>query len=335
MKELINRWNSEQGKALLAEIIKNISMGIPLESIIGLNKYLGRWDLRGAKLSKIETKQKIESGKYDFIKTTGTFRVKNITLESIDFSFADISYSVFENTILRDCLFDNLKGKELRFIACHIENCSFFKSNISYSFINENVGSNSGHIKNVKFVQTNLAESIFYFPIVEDCIFSDCNLIATNFDGSRMKNCKFIGKVDSAFFNGYSLNANKSVLLFFNKINPMNFLNPMENIDFSEAQLIGVTFKNGIDLSKCKFPKNENYIVIKNANKTFLKAKEKISIEWDGEDKRIALYMIEKVYYTNEYFNQSICIIDKYLIIEQFGEIFADKLFHLIADLNV
>lgn len=331
---LTNRWKSKEGQLRLEEIINNLIKGIPLSSIKGLEKYCGRWDFRGAKLSVIEKEQKIETEGHSFVKKTGSLKIKNTTIESVDFSFADISYSLFEKSIIKDCLFEETIAKEIRIVACEVLDCVFRKSNFSYSYLNENIGSNSGSFINVQFIETNFKESIFYFPIVENCVFADCNLRATNFDGSRMKNCTFIGKVDSPWFSGFSINAHKSVLGIFNRVDPKQYPNPMENVDFSKAVLTGVAFRNGIDLSKSKFPKDESYLIVRNIKKTFLTAKEKISKEWEGEDRRIGLHMIENVYYTKDYHNQSMSVIDRYLLLEQFGESFANRFFKLINTLN-
>lgn len=104
----------------------------------------------------------------------------------------------------------------------------------------------------------------------------------------------------------------------------------MEDIDFSAAVLIGVAFRNGINLSSCKFPKDGNCLVVNNIEYTFLMAKEYICNNWDGDDKRIALHMIENVYYTKDYYSQDMTVIDKYILLDQFGERFANRFFELI-----
>lgn len=329
-KELTNRWNTKEGKLLLDKIFNCLTKGITLSSVDGVKKHKGRWDLRGAVLSLIEKKQKIEADGHAFIKKTGSLKVGETELNSIDFSFANISYSVFEKTVIKDCIFEETIAKEMRFIACEINGCIFKKANLSYSYLNQNIGENSGSFINTKFIETNLKECIFYFPIIKDCDFFDCNLMATNFDGSRMQYCKFAGKVDSPLFNGYSLNAHKSILGIFNRVNPKQYPNLMEDIDFSAAVLIGVAFRNGINLSSCKFPKDGNCLVVNNIEYTFLMAKEYICNNWDGDDKRIALHMIENVYYTKDYYSQDMTVIDKYILLDQFGERFANRFFELI-----
>src|SRR5690554_5840592 len=124
--------------------------------------------------------------------------------------------------------------------------------------MNENIGRNSGSFKKTEFIETNLEECSFCFPLIEHCFFKNCKLYATNFNGSRVSNSKFAGLLDSPIFCGHPKRINKSLFLLFNRINPKGYFNPMLNVDFSEAKLIGVSFINEIDLNKCIFPNDKN-----------------------------------------------------------------------------
>jgi uncharacterized protein YjbI with pentapeptide repeats len=333
-KELIRRWEGASGESRLKEVIIELSKGGRLSSLSWLDKYQDRWDLRGAKLSVLASEKKIASGVYGFVKKTGSLKLRECVLEDVDFSFADISYSSFEKITFKNCVFEETIGKEIRVVASVFEDTLFKKSNFSYSSMNENVGVDSGAFINVRFEQTNLKESFFCFPIIQNCNFDDCNLMAVDFDGSRLNNCRFKGKIDSAWFGGYSLRANKSNFGIFNQVDPKRYPNPMINVDFSEAVLIGVSFRNKIDISKCIFPKDPNFLLIQDVHYVFAKAKEEIIEKWDGEDKRIGIHMIDNVYYTQAYHLQKMTVIDKYILVEQFGEDFAGRFWALISSFN-
>ncbi|MEM6360289.1 MAG: hypothetical protein AAF731_09370 [Bacteroidota bacterium] len=49
-KELTNRWKSSEGQHILSEVLSKLSTNKSLDAIKGLEKYAGRWDLRGAAL---------------------------------------------------------------------------------------------------------------------------------------------------------------------------------------------------------------------------------------------------------------------------------------------
>lgn len=313
-QELVKRWNSPEGQALLNGIKKCLSCKIPLSSVAGLQKYLGRWDLRGAKLSEINDERKIEAGGHSFIQKFGSLKVRSSIIESVDFSFSDISYSVWEKCNISNCLFEEVSAKEIHIVASNFLNCNFKKANLAYSYMNKNIGTDSGSYIGVSFDEANLSECIFCFPIIKNCRFLNCNLKATNFDGSRMENCQFIGEVNSPWFRGYSTTAQKSLLGLFNKVDTKKYPNRMQNVDFSEAKLIGVSFSNSIDLSKCIFPEDNDYIIINNLKYTMEKARYIIESEWQGEDKRRGMLLIESVYFKKDKQDQSKDIIDTFPI---------------------
>jgi hypothetical protein len=88
----------------------------------------------------------------------------------------------------------------------------------------------------------------------------------------------------------------------------------MENVDFSNAKLIGITFSNRIDLSKCKFPQNENYLFISDLKKTISTAIEKINSDWsDNYERETAINIIKYVHYTLDKQDQKNDFIDLYL----------------------
>lgn len=333
--QLIKRWKTEEGKLLLESVKRALEKGNSLEDLKKIEKYNGRWDLRGAELSTLKKETRIESSGHSFSQKEGSLKLKKAKLENIDFSYCNVKYSLIERCFVSNCIFKETKAQELYIIASDFINCCFEKSDISHSFLNENIGKNSGSFKNTEFIETNLKECSFSFPIVEQCSFENCNLYATNFNGSRFFDTKFKGVIDSPWFSGYATNINKSILGIFNSISPKNYPNKMINVDFSEAKLIGVSFINGVDLNNCKFPNNENYILIKDIKKTFSKAREVINNEWPTDYKRIANNLIDNLYLATNKQNQSMDLVDQYLLTDD-GKMkeFGEKLFNLIKSLR-
>ena len=332
-KELINRWNSKEGKLLLDRIVNCLTKGKRLSSIYGLEKHKERWDIRGAVLSTIIKEQKIQADGHGFIKKTGSLKIEETVLESIDFSFSDISHSNWQKCVFKKCLFEEVRAKEIKLAACDIEDCVFVKSNLSYSYLNENIASNSGSYLRCHFKETDLSESIFCFPIIKECVFENCKLVATNFDGSRLFNCRFLGEVNSPWFRGYSTTANKSILGIFNRINVKNYRNEMKNIDFSNSKLIGVSFSHEINLQNCTFPKSDQYIFIENLKDTMRKTRAIIESNWEGEYRREGLLLIDNVYFKKDKHDQSDDFIDTHPIASsdlQFDRVF----FNLIKYCN-
>ena len=335
-KELVNRWKTSEGQQLLFSILSNLKKNKPLDKIKGLEKYAGRWDLRGAILSILKTENKIQGEGTSFTQKYGSLKLKKTVIESVDFSYADISYSWWQECQVSNCLFEDTKACELHVYATDFTNCTFRKVNFTYSDLNRNIGKKSGSFKGSYFIDCNLKECILSFPNIENCRFENCNFIATNFDGSRFKDCKFIGKVDSSWFSGYSTTAQKSIFGIFNRVNPRDYPNLMENVDFSEAELVGVSFINGIDLSECTFPHDDKrYLLIENLDRVYPNIKKIIDKEWAGEEKRKGLAFIDVVLYKPNYHNQKMDLVDKMLLTDQGKDSeFGEKFFNLLKRVN-
>lgn len=328
--QLIKRWKTEEGKKLLQSIICSLQEGRSLD-VLKIAKYNGRWDLRGAELSVLKKEKKIETSGHSFSQKLGSLKLKKVYLQSIDFSYSNISYAWIEKCIISNCIFKETKAKELHIIATEFSNTIFEKADLSYSFLNENVGSDSGIYRNTTFTETNLKECSFCFPFIEDCLFDNCLLYATNFNGSRFSRSKFIGEVNGPIFSGYPQRINKSLFGIFNRVNEKDFFNKMNNVDFYEAQMIGVSFINGIDLNKCVFPNSENYIIVKDIHTTFSKVKETVNKDWSLEERRIANNLIDNLYLSENRLHQKMDLIDKFSLIDN-GKMqeFGEKFFNLI-----
>jgi hypothetical protein len=335
--DLVKRWNTKEGKAMLSNIINVLEKGGALDSINGLQQIDGRWDLRGATLSTLKSENVLKIDQYKYSQKRGSLRLRNVVIQSIDFSFGDVSYSVFEKCTFTDCVFREVNGPGLKVIASDFEACEFIKCNFQYSFMNENIGSNSGQYRNVQFIETDLTECVFYFPIIDNCVFANCDLRATNFDGSRFSDTKFIGKIDSSWFHGHSILAHKTMLGLFNRIQPLDFPNKMLRVDFTEAELSGVTFAHSIDLSACIFPANsERYLLIENLSDVYQAAKDIIVREWKGEDERKGISFIDQILFQGSHQKQKIDLVDKDLLTDGNADVvFGEKLFLLLSGLNM
>lgn len=329
IKELQDRWLTNEGQNKVQIIIDSLKKNIELSNLKFLETYCGRVDLRGIKLSSIEKEKKIVSNSHTFIQRFGTLKLKNNLLSSIDFSYSDICYSFFERVTFDNCIFEETKAVELRIIASNFNNCIFNKSNLYYSYMNENIGNKSGSFNNCDFTESNLSKCLFYFPIINNCKFRDCNLEEADFDGSRITNTKFVGLLESVWFRGYAKNVISSP---FYSIFKKKYKNPMLNVNFEDALLKGVSFSNNIDLSNCIFPINDNYIYIKDIHNTFNQVKNTVKNNWKKEeDIRKAMAFIDTIYLSHEKFDQHNDLIDKFILIDEGKDCeFGEKFFNLI-----
>lgn len=297
MNEYHKRWNTSAGVLLYNSVLRNIKKGQSLSLINDLGKHEGKWDLRGFSFPKTESLEIIDR---EVELPRGGLVYRNVHFNDIDFSFADFDYTYWESCMFVNCIFLSTSFVKSSFKACDFDSNEFEKADFSESFLSLNIGENSGSFQKIRFLKCNFNKAIFRFPVISDCIFEHCRLNEIDFDGSRMKNVKFIGRFDSGWIRGYSLFAKKRSNFFLKKINPLDYPNSMDNVDFSASDLEDITFSHDVDLSKCSFPIGEQYLLVKHLEKTYSCVKMVIEKEWKGEYKRVGLFMIDNHYYSKE-----------------------------------
>ncbi len=288
---LKERWISDEGVPSTGMVTSAIRRNSDLQSL-GLDIVDGRYDLRGIRLDKPKKVEEIRSHS----RVTGAQTFKGSEFKKIDFSHATLDFGVFVNCSFVDCVFFKTRMKNIRITACDLRDCSFLKSDLSNSFLNLNVGKDSGSFINCEFIETNISKTEFGFPKIHNCSFVDCKLKEVNFDGSRFERCVFKGQFESGWFNGYSIYASKSTFGLFNRVNPKAYPNEMIEVDFGEAMLEDVQFQNGINISNCILPRAGNYFVVKNLDKVYPEVISVINETWKQEDK-VILIVIENLYY--------------------------------------
>ena len=249
-QNLTDRWVTSEGELLLATIVDFLSSQRPLDEIKAIQKIDDRFDLRGISFPK-EFADNNYKGKR-MHQVVGSSKFKNTGIENADFSHADIQHTEWKNCLFKNVKFHSTQMVQVTMTNCDFEDVEFLNTRLSYSHLNIRTGKKSGSFKKVTFKKSKLNETRFSFPTIEDCSFEDCNLYAADFDGSRFKNCKFIGEVNSPWFRRHSINEFEPNYLL-NQIDKTKFTNEMDNVDFSAATLKYVTFSKNLDLTKCKF----------------------------------------------------------------------------------
>jgi hypothetical protein len=108
----------------------------------------------------------------------------------------------------------------------------------------------------------------------------------------------------------------------------------MRNVDFSEAQLFGVSFTHEIDLKTCILPRDNSALLIEDLEQTYIRARQVINKEWNNaEHKRIASEYIDKIFYNKDRQNQPNDIIDISMLSEgKEMEEFGRKFFNLLKE---
>ncbi len=255
-QSLIDRWKSGVGAKLQTQIIARLKNGRFIGDLDGLAKVEGKFDLRGISFPKTYSEYDYKGKQIKQV--SGSLSFKNVELADVDFTYCDLQHTKWRHCKFNRIDFRHAQLQQLELIACGFEDVLFHDARLSYSFMNIRDGKESGYFRHVRFSKSKLNETRFSFPTIEDCQFDNCNLYAADFDGSRLKNCKFLGEVNSPWFRRHSKNEFEPNF-FFNQIDKTRFVNPMENIDFTEATLKYVSFSKDLDLSSCKFAQDVSF----------------------------------------------------------------------------
>lgn len=253
-------------------------------------------------LKKRSTVEHQDFGKDLYVKQSGT--MTKIHFKDCKFSNCDFKRKIIFECVFERCEFSKCTFKESELVACKFTGCNFSGCDFQNSFPSNNIGSNAGEFINVNFVKCNFKGVYFYFPIIENVKFDQCNIDHTNFDGSRLKNVTFIGKMEGVWFRGYSIFARKSFLGIFNRVNPKKYRNKMDNVDFTQCKIEDASFSHGIDLSKTRFDPNANALYIENPKSFYEKVIEVIKSEWHDEDKQKGLKMMYGIFYNEKKWEQ-------------------------------
>ncbi|WP_342086186.1 pentapeptide repeat-containing protein [Dyadobacter sp. OTU695] len=293
-EQLIDRWTT--GKWA---VIRKRILATPRKMFAILKdhpKIDGRIDLRG--LVFVENP-----------KDSRPLILRRLNWESVDLSYADLRGTWWTKCNVKGSLFSRTDFREVHIEASNFSECIFSRCDFRDAYMNTSRWSESGSFENVVFHRSNLCRVIFGFPILRDCSFENCKLSTTHFSASQFCNTKFIGSIESVFFQG-KLDPPFS---WFEKLiyakKKYSIFNPMENVDFSQAELRGVSFLNGIDLRQCKFPKGDNYLLVTNPARTYKIAAELVRNTWHAEEQRHALILI-KIYNANESHGKPVDFID-------------------------
>jgi uncharacterized protein YjbI with pentapeptide repeats len=250
--------------------------------------------------TKFNESAKLEISKFNF-KENELSIIRDREFENISFNECKFENVIFKNVRFKNCSFLSSKFTLFRFEMCDIVDCTFKNCKMKYFFM-DNIGRNAGKITDTIFEKCNFKNLLFRFPIISRCNFFNCKYSDCDLDGSILSDCCFKGDIEDLIMGGVTTKYNDPFWRFFNRFNPNKDLpkykNKMDNIDFSEANMIGVYFYNGIDLSRCKLPKGEKYIKIENIETTGKAIRQHIIDNWSEIIKKEALFLLDNYFFS-------------------------------------
>mgnify|MGYP001560830211 CR=1 FL=1 len=255
-KQIISRWDTTKGKKIKEDIINELSKrnGHIAKNIEGLGEIDGRCDIRGLSLP-------------------GPRKLRGVSFESVDMSFANLSNWWIEGCYLDNVYFGSVKADNWADHGNHFKNVKWVGSDLTCG----GFGYKGSKYQNCVFERCSFGKSVFIRPEYDDCLFLNCMLRDIDFNGASFVRCKFVGMLKDVWFRG-SFAYDSDFETF-----GMPRKNKMIQVDFSDAQFDGVTFSNGCDLSTVT-PPNDPWIYKFDKWPVFLRAIDKhLSLHFSGE----------------------------------------------------
>ncbi len=268
--------------------------GRKLEGMDGVGLVNGRFDLRGLAVPRPEVTGSSAFKNYELSFLSGRIEFRRIILDNADLSYSDFTDVIWKNCNLSNVDFRSARLRGVGFWSCSLTNISFDGSDLRDAVLDGANGSSPSSFVDVNFCKVNLESTGGGLPLFRNCDFSNANLRKVDFDGARFENCKFAGLLYDVAFRPHASIYVASALPW-QRLDPKKFTNRMEFVDFSQADLRYVGF-NGVDLSSCTFPCDENHLVIRSQRQVFLRAVDVISSEWQDPERTSALRMIDNIY---------------------------------------
>jgi hypothetical protein len=172
---------------------------------------------------------------------------------------------LLENTMLRQ-----IDAMSIRDRASVFRRCDFTKAKWRGT-----LGLDGARYEQVSFRGADLRRILCYQGYFVDCDFSDAKLKGVDFNASHFVRCTFKGKLEDVWFRSSYIYP--SDVQEYGETEP----NPMEDVDFVEAELWDVYFA-GCDLSTVMLPQDGNHVLLSDLSRSMAKAEHIVRNEWTG-----------------------------------------------------
>jgi uncharacterized protein YjbI with pentapeptide repeats len=247
-RELVARWRTPEGEALTKEVFGRL---VAHESLVDLKlgEHDGRIDLRGiaapapAQLGAHERKGWLVQEVADLVK------FEQAQLVDLDFTGGSLQSFRFLNAGISNCRFDEARCQDWRLWAVDVTDTSFMGADLRKSVLGAWYESRGDVYQSVNFSRANLRSIVCPAATFTDCDFANAQLTKVDFQSSSFIRCRFAGLLREVMFYDRGFKTGKP--------DP----NPMEDVDFSQAELRMVEFRH-LDLDRVKFPQGSDHLLV-------------------------------------------------------------------------
>ncbi len=252
---------------------------------------------------------------------------KGPKLEGVDLSFADLEDTLWESCTFKDVIARSANLSNCVFSDSLFEDVDFTGANLFCSVLGGFTGYETNTFRRVNFTRADLRQTVYRFPLFEGCDFSGAKFANVDFGASRFVRCRFVGKLKGAEFRGswemrYHLGQERE---YFDKrrIMPADIKNKMLDVDFSHADLNGVTFW-GVDLSNCKLPSDDRHVIVRDPRSFYERVKAVLATEWSGSQREETLDILDMLIGPGDRFAKKLEVTQR----AKHGEAETARLFH-------
>ena len=247
-EDLAARWRTQEGEPLAREVFRRLVAGVSLTDL-GLGEHERRIDLRGIAAPAAERLDAFEKKGWVVQKLGGLLKFERTKFVNLDFSGARLESFRFFNATISNCRFDRARCQDWRLWAVDVTDTSFVEADLRKAVLGAWFEGRGDVYQRVNFSRSNLGSIVCPAATFVDCGFGDAQLSKVDFQSSSFIRCRFAGLLREVMFYDHGFRTGKP--------DP----NPMESVDFSEAELRMVEFRN-LNLDGVTFPVTSDHLIV-------------------------------------------------------------------------
>lgn len=243
-----NRWQTAEGKLLAQETWKRLAKNASLHGL-ELGEYRNRVDLRGIAAPEVSKEELPPFHRWPLHRLSGYQELRNVHLEGLDFSDSSLEHLHFFYSEISDCRFEEANCKNWRVRASSVTRTTFARSDLRHAALGSWYEGRGNMYQLVDFSRADMRGVLPSTATYTDCDFSYARLDKVEFDSSGFIRCRFAGELRE--------------VIFYDRGFKRTELNPMEDVDFSKAQLRWVEFRR-LNLDRVALPEDDEHLKVRN-----------------------------------------------------------------------
>lgn len=245
---LVSRWRTPQGEELAFEVFRRLQAAKPLDGL-GLGRHEGRADLRGIVAPPPRRLASVKQSGWNVHRLGELLTFERVQLHHLDMSGGHLGSLRFFHCAITDCRFDGANCQDWRLWAVDVTDSTFTHADLRQAVLGAWHEGRGDVYRRVGFAGANLRSIVCPAAYFADCDFDDAKLAKIDFQSSSFVRCRFAGLLREVIFYDHGFKTGKP--------DP----NPMEDVDFSNAELRMVEFRH-LDLDRVRFPTSPEHIEI-------------------------------------------------------------------------